>query len=257
LGAGPKLVFCFHGYSEDGTSFSFFEKYAGSQYTFFAMDLPFHGDTQWNDGLNFDTNDLLLIIEKILHENNKQPGITIQFALMGYSLGARVALSIYEKIPSQVEKIILLAPDGLKVNFWYWLSTQTRIGNQLFAFTMKHPGWFFGFLKGLNKLKLVNASIFKFVNYYIGDENIRQLLYKRWTILRKLKPRLKRIQSLVCDNKTPVRLIYGKHDRIILPSTGEKFIEGIEKNGSLVIIQSGHKVLDEKHAQEIMPALLY
>jgi len=137
------------------------------------MDLPFHGDTQWNDGLNFDTNDLLLIIEKILYENNKQPGITIQFALMGYSLGARVALSIYEKIPSQVEKIILLAPDGLKVNFWYWLSTQTRIGNQLFAFTMKHPGWFFGFLKGLNKLKLVNASIFKFVNYYIGDETIR------------------------------------------------------------------------------------
>jgi pimeloyl-ACP methyl ester carboxylesterase len=258
FGDGPREIFCFHGYGEDGSSFSFLEKYAGSQYTFFAMDLPFHGDTQWNDGLSFTTNDLLLIIEKILAENNKQSVIdTVPFTLMGYSLGGRIALSLYEKVPSRIEKIILLAPDGLKVNFWYWLSTQTWIGNKLFAFTMKHPRWFFGFLKMLNKLKLVNASIFKFVNYYIGDENIRQLLYNRWTSLRKLKPNLRSIKLSIQHNNTPLRLIYGKHDRIIRPGRGEKFMQGIEKNSNLLVIHSGHKVLEEKHAQEILPALLY
>jgi hypothetical protein len=157
----------------------------------------------------------------------------------------------------QVERMILLAPDGLKINFWYWLSTQTWAGNKLFALTMKHPGWFFGFLKMLNKLKLVNASIFKFVNYYIGDKEVRQLLYKRWTGLRKLKPRLKQIKSLIIGNGTQLRLVYGKHDRIILSSVGEKFKKGIESNCTIAVIHSGHQVLHEKHVKEILPALLH
>ena len=31
-----------------------------------AIDLPFHGQTEWNDGLNFTISDLLQIIEEIL-----------------------------------------------------------------------------------------------------------------------------------------------------------------------------------------------
>lgn len=38
------------------------------------------------------------------------------------------------------------------------------------------PGWFFGLLKLMNKLKLING-IFKFVKYYIGDAEVRRLLY--------------------------------------------------------------------------------
>jgi hypothetical protein len=160
-------------------------------------------------------------------------------------------------MPSQIERLVLLAPDGLKVNFWYWLSTQTWIGNKLFVFTMNHPGWFFGLLKLLNKLKLVNASIFKFVNYYIGDMEARKQLYARWVSLRKIKPDLKQIKSFVHSNKTPVRLIYGKHDRIILSSVGEKFRKGIEEHCTISVIHSGHQVLHEKHVQEILPALLH
>jgi pimeloyl-ACP methyl ester carboxylesterase len=178
-------------------------------------------------------------------------------SLLGFSLGGRVALSLYEMMPSQIEKLVLLAPDGLKVNFWYWLSTQTWIGNKLFVSTMKHPGWFFFLLKILNKLKLVNASVFKFVNHYIGDQEARNVLYQRWTVLKKIRPDLKQIKSLIVKNSTPVRLIYGKHDRIILPIRGEKFIKGIEKHCTLSVIHSGHQVLHEKHVREILPALLH
>ncbi|MEI9943928.1 MAG: hypothetical protein WDN26_06855 [Chitinophagaceae bacterium] len=151
--------------------------------------------------------------------------------------------------------MILLAPDGLKVNFWYWLSTQTWIGNRLFAFTMKHPSWFFGFLKILNRLGFVNASIFKFVNYYIGDKEVRKQLYERWTVLRKLNPGLKKTKSLIKENKTKVVLVYGKHDRIILSTRGEKFRKGIEEYCTLNIINAGHQVLHEKYAGEIVEAL--
>ncbi|HEX7903710.1 MAG TPA: alpha/beta hydrolase [Chitinophagaceae bacterium] len=256
FGTGDRPVLCFHGYGEEADSYNFLEKYAGSEFSFYSIDLPFHGKTQWKEELNFTPHDLQQIVEYILHPDNQQPVTSNQqLTLMGFSLGGRMALRLYQSQPNQIEKLVLLAPDGLKVNFWYWLATQTWIGNRLFAFTMKHPGWFFGFLKLLNKLKLVNASIFKFVNYYIGDKEVRRLLYERWTTLRKIKPDLAIIKESTRANNIPIRLIYGQHDRIILSSVGEKFKKGIEGQCSLSVIRSGHQVLHEKHVEEILSAL--
>lgn len=257
FGSGPKKAVCFHGYGEEAGSFLFLDKYAGNQYTFYSIDLPFHGKTEWNEGLVFNHNDLVQIVSEIVAQSDDKPATSNQkLSLLGFSLGGRVALSLCQAIPEKVERMVLLAPDGLKVNFWYWLSAQTWAGNKFFSFTMKHPGWFFGFLKIMNKLRLVNASIFKFVRYYIGDKEVRRLLYARWTTLRKLKPNLRRIKSFIRSEKISTRLLYGKHDRIILSAVGEKFRKGIEENCSLSVIHSGHQVLHEKHAEEILPALL-
>ena len=249
FGSGNKTAVCFHGYGETAATYLFLEKYAGHEFTFYAIDLPFHGETQWKEGLNFEPGDLLKITETICREKS---GLT----LIGFSLGGRIALSLYQAIPGQIEKLVLIAPDGLKINSWYWLATQTSLGNRFFSFTMKNPGWFFGFLKLLNRLKLVNASIFKFVNYYIEDRQVRDDLYDRWTSLRKLKPNTKKIRSFIKKYGTRLWLIYGKHDRIILPSPGERFCRGIENNCRLSVIHSGHQVLHEKHIAEILPTLL-
>lgn len=260
FGSGPKIALCFHGYGENAAMFCFFSKYACNQYTFYSIDLPFHGKTEWKEGL-LTHSCLLEIVEKIIDKSktsnlsDRQAGSKL--SLLGFSLGGRIALSLYQAIPDRIEKMVLLAPDGLKVNFWYWLATQTWLGNKFFAFTMKKPGWFFGFLKLLNKLQLVNASIFKFVNYYIGDTQVRRQLYTRWTTLQKFKPNISRIKRYIRENKTPVRLIYGKHDRIILTSVGEKFKKRNEEHCTLNVIDSGHQVLQEKHIEEIMLALLH
>lgn len=255
FGSGPKLVLCFHGYGVSAISFEFLEKYAGDQYTFYAPDLPFHGRTEWKEGFDFSPEDLEEIVWKMVGEGTRNKTQGPRISLLGFSLGGRMALSLYQEDPEQFDTIVLLAPDGLKVNFWYWLATQSWAGNRFFSFTMKHPGWFFGFLKLLNKLKLVNVSIFKFVNYYIGDKEVRRLLYARWTTLRKLRPDRERIRMAVLNNKTKIKLVYGLHDRIILSSVGEKFRKGMESNCTLTIIDSGHQVLHEKHVKEIVTAL--
>jgi pimeloyl-ACP methyl ester carboxylesterase len=256
-GHGSKVAICFHGYGESGQSFEFLSHYLQPEsYTIIAIDLPFHGQTLWKEGLNFTESDLRQIIRQILQQLMPQIS-NYKLTLMGFSLGGRAALSLFQIIPEQIEKIILMAPDGLKVNSWYWLATQTWLGNKFFGLTMKHPGWFLGFLKLLNKMGLINASIFKFITYYIGDDEVRKLLYQRWTTLRKLKPDLTRIKSLIQKNNIPVRLLYGKHDRIILSSIGENFKKGIEEQCELTVIHSGHQVLHEKHAEEILPAILH
>jgi pimeloyl-ACP methyl ester carboxylesterase len=254
IGRGIKKAVCFHGYGEDSASFTFLEKYLGNELTLYAIDLPFHGDTVWNEGLDIAVSDLVSIVQLIsgCSEGGTGPKLTV----VGFSLGGRIALSIYQNFADYIDRLVLLAPDGLKINFWYWLATQTWLGNHLFAFTMKKPAWFFGLLKMLNKLRLVNPSIFKFVHYYIGDAHVRSLLYKRWTGLRNIRPDLPLIKQLIKANKPVVNLVYGTHDRIILPSVGYRFQKGIENSCTVTVIRSGHQVLHEKHWKELLPALV-
>jgi len=249
FGTGQKMILCLHGYGESTESFHFLEKYIPPDYILIALDLPFHGKTQWHEGLRFSVTDLLTITETLQakHCDGKN-----RITLLGYSMGGRVALQLLQSLPTKIEKTILLAPDGLKVNFWYWLATQTYIGNRLFGFTMKHPGWFFSLLQAGNKLKLINQSILKFTRYYINDTTVRRLLYERWTCMRAIKPNLTFIKKLIRAHRIPVRLLYGQYDRIIRHERGEKFRTGIESFCTLHIIQTGHQVLQEKHAKEII-----
>ncbi len=92
--------------------------------------------------------------------------------------------------------------------------------------------------------------------YYIDNEEMRMLLYKRWIGLRKIKPNLKKIKKAVKEKQTPIRLVYGQHDRIILPVVGERFRKGIEDNCTITIIAAGHQVLHEKHEEKIVPLIL-
>ena len=258
FGSGPRTAVCFHGYGEDGSMYSFFEVGAGQVFSFYSIDLPFHGLTVWKEGLDFTAGDLQQIVSSILEiEGRPISDPANKIVMLGFSLGGRVALSLYQLLPGNFEKLLLMAPDGLKVNGWYWLATQSYIGNRFFSMTMNHPQWFFGLLKFLNRLKLVNTSIFKFVNYYIGDRQARDLLYMRWTCLRKLKPGLGVIKKYIRAHHTKIRLVYGKHDRIILPVVGEKFRHGIEDQCSIVIIHSGHQILHEKHMNELLPVLMH
>lgn len=255
-GWGNNVIVCLHGYGDSSSSFEFLSRHLPPEvFTIIAIDLPFHGDTEWNEDLNLSVADLKNIVTGILEQRNIS--INQKIVLLGFSLGGRICLSLYQVIPERIEKIVLLAPDGLKVNFWYWFPTQTSLGNKFFAFTMKRPAWFFGFLRLLNKLKMVNASIFKFVHYYIDDAQIRNDLYRRWTILRKLKPDLGQTKSLITNYHTQVRLVYGKYDRIILSVRGEKFRKGIEDFCTITVINSGHQVLQEKHVDEILQAILH
>jgi pimeloyl-ACP methyl ester carboxylesterase len=244
---GKKLLWCFHGYGESAQSFEFLEEYLSS-YSLFALDLPFPGKTEWRETKAFTPNDLLEIMNliRLKHDHSIENQM-----LLGFSMGGRVALHILQLIPSSVERLILLAPDGLKVNFWYWLSTQTSLGNRLFHYTMKHPNWFYGLLRLYNKSGMLNQSFYKFIRYYIHDKKIRKELYDRWTCMRRFKPDLPKVKKQIVEYKIPVRLVYGKYDRIIRFERGEKFCNGIDSWCHLQVIDSGHQLMNAKNAQQI------
>lgn len=251
-GSGRNVLLCLHGYGETEHSFQFLEKYLPADYRLIAIDLPFHGKTNWKEKMAFTVQDLAAIVQAIFVEQGCSPQ---PFTLLGFSMGGRMALNLTEILPAQVKRMVLLAPDGLKMNFWYWLATQTRAGSRLFHFTMHHPGWFFWVMNMANRFDLVNPSALKFTRHYIHNKKMRLELYRRWMGFRKIRPGLSHLKTLIRQHRLPVRLLYGAYDRIILSVRGEKFRKGIEEFCTVTILKTGHQVLQEKNAEAIVALL--
>ena len=245
FGTGNKKLFCFHGYDENSETFVFLEEFLGEQFTLLAFDLPFHGQTEWKEGLIFTVDDLIKIIHGFVDE-------TEMFYLLGYSMGGRIALHLLEFIPQKIQQVVLIAPDGLHKNFWYYFSTQTFVGNKLFAFTMRHPAWFLAMINFSKSTKLINKNSFSFTQHFLADEMNRMLLYKRWTAFRKIKPNLSLLKNLIRQNSVRVNILFGKFDKIILTKHGNNFQQGIENKVSVAEINAGHQLLREKYTGEIV-----
>ncbi|HXB94488.1 MAG TPA: alpha/beta fold hydrolase [Puia sp.] len=251
-GTGDRLLLCFHGYGESAASFAFLEERLGPDLTILAIDLPFHGDTDWRQGYDLDPHDLLHILQDIIA---RLPHPSEEWWMLGYSMGGRVALQLLQLAPDKIRQLILFAPDGLRMNPWYWLATQTAPGNRLFRWTMKHPAWLFFLLRTGHALHLVNPSVYKFTAHYVNDRRVRMELYARWTNMRNFRPRLRKLSALIREHHIPVKLFYGSYDRIIRWQRGERFRKRTGPCCQLSLLPAGHQLLQPKFLEVIAKAL--
>ncbi|MBX3254856.1 MAG: alpha/beta hydrolase [Chitinophagaceae bacterium] len=247
---GSELLVCLHGFGETAESFWPLIQALKNKYTIVAIDMPFHGKSVWNEGLNVTTRDLLAIIGSIPVLQQKK------FSLMGYSMGGRVALYLYQHVPQKIKQLILLATDGLKINGWYRLATQSKPGNRLFLHFMKHPGLFFAGTTLLNKMRCINRGVYNYVTQYLRQKDKREELYTIWTAMRNIRPNVRLIKKLVQKNQTSVILIYGEFDRVIRYPTGNAFKKGMEEYCVLHLLKCGHRILHEKNVTAIASFLL-
>ncbi|MGH2643983.1 MAG: hypothetical protein ACRDE2_08545, partial [Chitinophagaceae bacterium] len=147
------------------------------------------------------------------------------------------------------EALILLAPDGLKVNPWYFFVTQTKIGHALFYYITHHPGLLEFVIETGYKLRLTNESIYKFVKMHTDEQENRMLVYNVWTCLKSLAPDLDEIKRQINSNGLPVILFLGKYDRIFPPTDGKVFEDIV--SAKILAVDYGHQLLNPEVGQEI------
>ncbi len=243
-------MLCLHGFGEQADSFSFLEKALGDNYTIYAPDFPWHGQTVWRKTLTFPVSWMIAVMQQMIEGFHEK-----KIELLCYSMGGRVGLSLLERIPDKIVRAVFIAPDGLKVNGWYWLATQTRVGNGLFRFTMYNPKWFSGFVDFLHRHRRINMSVVKFIHQYIDDKKMRDDLYRIWTTMRKFRPNLKVVKANITAYRLPVHLIFGTYDRVILAENGYRFQRGVESFVHIHVLKTGHKLLHSRHLADIIACL--
>jgi len=243
-GNGSHMLICFHGFGEDASRFQVLEQAWGRDFTIIAIDLPFHGGTRQTIASEALPRlvDWQELMQQIMHQFHQQ-----QCYLMGYSLGGRVCLQLTQQMPQHIRSLILLAPDGLHHNFWFYFLTRTYIGKKLFRWHVDHPKLFFTITTYLEKIRLLSPSLKKFLEVQMNTREKRMLVLQSWNSLRAFVPDLAVIKENISQYAISCYLFFGKYDRVIQSKHGKRFCSDLP-NAHMCIMDCGHQLLTEETA---------
>ena len=247
FGSGAQLVFCLHGYSNDGTLFKLLEAPLGDRYTFISIDLPFHGRTRWGRE-KMDITELVEILRLIMQAENKGPS----YYLLGFSLGARLCICLFNDAPEAVDKMILLSPDGLHSSLIYKLLVRTLIGHKLMAWILKDPVKSKRVLERLYRYKLINKTVLSYANSFIHSKRQSTLLYARWVSMSKLHPDMGAFQRRLMARKVEVKMVFGKQDQITPIQNAEVIRKYQSQYLHLYKWEAGHLLLKPQYLDKLV-----
>ena len=248
-GNGPEFLFTFHGFDNDAVDFASFENALGKRYTIVSVNLFFHGKSFSEKGVfkpGFSEKDLNGLFERFLLEFK-----ATRFSLMGYSLGGRVVLQLAINYAERINRVFLLAPDGLKISRWYRFVTHWRIGRRIFKRIVRNPKRFFSVAGFFHKLRLVGTKQYKFALSNFDTQEKRDKVYNVWMMFRNILPDPYIVKVALDENQISLHLLFGKYDTIIPASLGKKFMKGLDAPVTLDVLEMGHNLLKETVAEKI------
>ena len=249
-GKGRRLLLGFPGYGHSAHSLLDVAHQLTEEYTCLLIDLPHHGQSNWPAGSTCTQHMLGAITRQLLGEHG-----TDKASLLGYSMGGRVCLNIVELMPEKVDKVTLVASDGLAPNGYYIFFTRTIIGAALFRNTLSNPGRYMKIVEWLKARKWITEWQYKFVQYYTGDEANRKKLGLIWPAMRKLIPDLSKVKTNIRKYNIHINLVMGKFDKVIPAALGHRFARNTAQV-TVTTLNKGHRVITPETAKEIAQTLI-
>jgi pimeloyl-ACP methyl ester carboxylesterase len=242
MGHGPKLVLAFHGY---GNSAELFRFLSHPEYTVLSIDLPCHGKSGTTEQSPMNKTQMKAMVLSLMKTHN-----VTRLSLAGYSMGGRIALVISEMMPECLERVVLIAPDGLRFNYFYFFLTRTWIGRVLFNDFTKHSNRYRTLLSLTGTLGLAGKSRIRFAQQQISSPEAVAFLHRAWKSTQMLIPDMKLLRRQLSKYRVPVHLVMGAFDKIIPPSLAQQFRhQHPEVPIALYIAQRGHLLYEHPEVQ--------
>ena len=236
LGTGSRVLVCFHGFGDQAVIWRNLEKKLGGKFTLIAIDLPFHGHTDWQQK-TMQTTDFEEIIHKILKIENVE-----RFSLAGFSFGARLVTKLLFSKANFIDAVLLFSPDGFGTK---GLETATKIPvfvRRFVEFLFKKPDIFVRSVEWLHQKKMVNKSVHWFFSQNIGIAERRKRLFFYWLSLNDFEVKLPIFKKKLVETGIPTHIFLGKDDDITPLSIGT-FLSTDAPNIQLHIVESDHQIL--------------
>ena len=237
-GTGAKALLLFHGFGQDGSVFRDLAEKYNQEYTIYSFDLFFHGKSTWGYGEQpLEKEFWISCIASFLSDHYID-----RFTVVGFSLGARFALTLAEGFTTQIDHLYLLAPDGIRTSLWYRLATYPILIRKFFKSMIIHPNRFFSIAKTMEKLKLMDKGIIRFAESQMNTEEKRSRVYYSWVVFRHLPVSFPSLMRKLNNHDLPVTLILGEYDKVITTNNLTRFLKN-SKNLNIVTLKTGHNGL--------------
>ncbi|MEY4539002.1 MAG: hypothetical protein RLZZ306_759 [Bacteroidota bacterium] len=239
IGKSDIILLAFHGMGQDFSCFQKFAQTFDNQYITYLFDLPFHGKSEVDETIITKE-----IWQKYLTEFLQENQIK-NFSVISFSMGGRFALATIEAFAERIENVILLAPDGITEDPFYYSATRFSFTRNIFKKVLKNNHKFHGFAGLLSRVGIVHKSILKFAKMMVDTPKKQEQLYKSWVGFRTLNFDVEKLAQLINNQKINVQLFMGKYDKLlplhnVYPLT--KYLKKVE----LITLESTHGRLIEK-----------
>ena len=239
FGEGPEVLFALHGFADRARMFVLLEPALADRYTVVALDWPFHGQTEWLEP-TFSKGDLLEILEEIAGQMGKT-----RFSLLAYSFGARLAQAMLPELAPQLNRLYLLAPDGVNTKGMS-MATHTPMWLRRLLFkALRQPTWFVTLLEWGHRIKLVPAMIHHFLTNNLTRPERFQRTFGCWLAMDSFYLGRRKIRALLADTGLQTDIYVGARDQVVTAASLQKMVEGLA-NVHLHLLDEGHRLIGEK-----------
>ena len=243
-----RLVIAFHGFDRNCEEMENFNPFFSDDTAILSINLLHHGESKPRQPLSLDhalsPHTLLHAIEGFI-ANNFSEGIAsyMSLELLGYSMGSRIALTLLQYYPNKFERLIVLAPDGLKKSLLYKFVVHTRVGKVCWRLIDRFPRTNRRIIYGLYRAGIISGHKYHFGRFHTENSEIRQRVAYGWAGHKKFWPEENKLVSLLKKHdKIEAHFVFGDRDKIIpfkWSASLRSKLEGIE-NVSFHLIESGH-----------------
>jgi pimeloyl-ACP methyl ester carboxylesterase len=248
-GKGDKPLLAFHGYGMTGRQFSVLEQSILQQYRVYGFDHFFHGQSKLAD---LTEQQIIAGMPKAMVKTYVDEWFKVhgkqRFSVMGYSIGANIALILIEDYADLIDELILMAPDGIAVYKGFEILLNKFWGRYAFRLISKSKWLAPTLLKSLRKIRFIDDSLFRIAFNEIDTEQKRQDVYYTLNLIRLLRPDTKKVADLINQYQIRCTLIFGRHDNLFPLKPALPFIDSLT-NASVHEVDMGHwlvtKQLDE------------
>lgn len=178
-----------------------------------------------------------------------------RFSFMAYSLGGKIGFLTLEQFPESINRVILLAPDGIIESPWYGFVVRTWVGGVLYRWLAGNVGVLSNIMRIIRKLRLVPEKAYKFAESQLNSSEKRELVYQTWRAYAHIQPNLHNVKSIINRRQIPVTLITGKYDVIMNPRLSKKFMKDMHNGCQHIELATGHDLIRHKNAQAVAQTL--
>ncbi len=236
FGQGAELLIAFPGFGDRADLFLALQEALEKRYVVYAIDLPYHGATEWLEP-TYTPDDLLALITLILEREN-QTSLT----LLGFSLGGRLVQKIFSRLEAQLNQIYLVAPDGIQTRSMNAALAVPLVMRKLLRRILQQPGWLLGLADLLYRGKILDKFHRHFVHFHLKDAQRRSRLLNTWIAMNQFEIEPQEIKGQWRETSVKVDLYFGKKDRIVPAAVGERMVANLPKV-RLHLLEGGHRLV--------------
>lgn len=246
-----EYLFVFHGFGQSAAHFHALNERLQAYYSIISIDLFFHGSSSYAAGNKeyISINDWSELLKQLILCHSIK-----RFNVLGFSIGGRFAISALYAFHKNIDRIILIASDGLLSNFWYRLATGTALSRVIFKYIVLHPQFIVQISNLLVHLKLMDNRIIKFAHNQMQTVDQCKQVYRSWIYFRKLKMPISMFIECVQQNGITLKMIFGTKDRIVQERSFKKIIQ--QTGARVALLDTTHSRLAAALAQDKIIAFL-